>query len=318
MTLQEIIKCHSCRDLFPDNKEEAKKIYISLIKKYHPDVCKDPLCDKASAIINNLYNKTKKLLKSETFSNPQNNIQFDFLRRYEREDGFSYFSENSIYYLLDGKIINKVKPDILYRNISVYPDVYKQAKIFLPDVRKIIYTEDMKIFINIAVEKNEMPLDEFLDFFDGKPDARHCAWIISRLLGICCFAEINNIVFNCLCTENILINPELHTLRITGGWWFSSLNGEKMTGVQSEVYQNMPVSCHTDGIARKITDLESVKAICRKIFPEDSPEPLMKFSESICMNDAFSEMEFWENTIDKAFGGKYFTKINLCLADIYN
>ncbi len=315
MTIQEIIKCRSCSELFPDDSVQAEKIYLSLMKKFHPDVCSDSLCGEACAVINNLYSRIKKCPKIMKFH--AYNCDIDYIREYKREDGTMYFNSDSISYLLDHEIYDCLEnaPGFRY-NIS--PDILKQAESFLPDVRNIEQFPDNRIIVHIRTCKNEFPLDEAVNFFGGKPDPRHCAWIISRLLGMCCFAKISGIVWNCLCTENLLINPEMHTLRIAGGWWFSSEEGSKISGVQSEIYENMPSSCRTDGIARSITDLECVKSVCRKIFPENSPEPMQEFAENSCMSDAFDEMEYWEETINKSFGGKYFTPMKLCFADIYS
>ena len=135
---------------------------------------------------------------------------------------------------------------------------------------------------------------------------------------MCCFAAVSGIVLDSLCTENLLIDPKAHTLRLSGGWWFSERLGEKLTGAQSAVFEAMPPSCRSDGIAREIIDLECVKAVCREIFPKDSPQAALDYARSACMENAFEEMEVWERTISKAFGGRFFTPMPLCAADIFN
>jgi len=320
MTLQEIIKCRSCTELFPDDPKEAEKVYLSLIKRFHPDVCSDPLCGEASAVINNLYRRIKRSpsLKKFEADNCGCPLRFNYISRYAREDGIMYFSENNVYYQLDWSLNECVKNTISLEN-GIDINIARQAESFLPHIINFIPIDYKSgVFVDVKIKKGEFPLDKAFEFFGKNIDPRHCAWIISRLLGMCCFAELSGRVWNCLCTENMLINPAMHTLRIAGGWWFSSEKGKKISGVQHEIYENMPPSCRTDGIARPITDLECVKAVCRKIFPEDSPEPMLDFSESICMSNAFDEMEYWEETINKSFGGRYFTPMKLCFADIYS
>lgn len=316
ITAEEILKCRSCTEIFPDNPLEAEKIYISLMKKFHPDVCSDSLCGEVSAVINNLYRKFKNIPEKKHFS--LYNCDFQYIREYEREDGKMYFSDDSVYFILESELENIIYPAFKSLISGINQKALEQARSFLPRIKRTEIIGNGNIFLNTETEKGEFPLDEVLDFFGDDIDSRHCAWIISRLLGMCCFAQLGGNVWNCLSTDNLLINPKMHTLRIIGGWWFSAKDGQKMSGVQSGIYDIMPPSCRTDGIARSITDLECVKAICRKIFPKNSPKPMLDFSERPCMSDAFSEMEYWEDTIIKSFGGRFFTEMNICINDIYN
>lgn len=308
MNSKEILKCRSCTELFPDNPQEAEKIYISLMKKFHPDICSEPFCNEVSALVNNLYHRFKAEIKYYSHTD----YGFRYIREYEREDGKIYFSDDYVYFIPESELNDIMYPAFKSLTAGINPKVLEQAETFLPK------PEFNNTFLKMKTEKGEIPLDEVLDFFGKDIDPRHCAWIISRLLGICCFAKLGGIVWNCLSSDNLLINPEMHTLQIIGGWWFSAKEGSKMTGVQSEIYNIMPPSCRTDGIARSITDLECVKAICRKIFPKNSPAPMLEFAEKSCMSDSFSEMEYWEKTIIKSFGGRFFTEMKICIKDIYN
>ncbi len=38
LTAEQILKCRSCLELFPDDIKKADELYISLMKKYHPDI----------------------------------------------------------------------------------------------------------------------------------------------------------------------------------------------------------------------------------------------------------------------------------------
>lgn len=316
ITAEEILKCRSCRELFPDNTHEAEKVYISLMKKFHPDVCSDSLCNEVSAVINNLYRKFKNIPEKKCFS--LYNCDFQYIREYKREDGKMYFSDDSVCFILESELENIIYPAFKSLTSGINPKALEQAHSFLPRIKHTEIIGNGNIFLSTETDKGEFPLDEVLDFFGNDIDPRHCAWITSRLLGMCCFAELGGNVWNCLSTDNLMINPKMHTLRIVGGWWFSAKEGQKMSGVQSEIYDIMPPSCRTDGIARSITDLECVKAVCRKIFPKNSPKPMLDFAERPCMSDAFSEMEYWEDTIIKSFGGRYFTEMKICINDIYN
>ncbi|MGN0606812.1 MAG: hypothetical protein ACI4JM_09850 [Oscillospiraceae bacterium] len=323
MTDEQILKCKSCREIFPADIKEADKLYISLMKKYHPDVSDNPKAEEISAVITSLYNRIKKSPKWKYDSFCPENFDLPYIKCYRREDGIMYYCGDSVVY--------RIKSDAWQNNIfkisereyrlnaekDVNSAILKQSISALPEITDYFKMANGDLFIKAKLENDEFPLDELLDFYGNDIDSRHCAWIISRIIGLCCFAHIGGNVLNCICTDNFMVSPSQHSLRLTGGWWFINRYGEKMNGVQSEVYENMPVSSKTDKLARYTTDLECIKAICRKIFPKNSPNPMLEYAESVCRQDIFAEFESWENVINKSFGGRYFTKMKLCSSDIY-
>lgn len=322
MTDEQILKCKSCMELFPDDINEADKLYISLMKKYHPDVSDNPKAEEISAVITSLYNRIKKSPEWKYDSFCPENFDLPYIKCYRREDGIMYYCGDSVVY--------RIKSDAWKNNIFKSYDGYrinaekdvnsailKQSILALPEISDCFRMANGDLFIKIKLENDEFPLDELLDFYGNDIDSRHCAWIISRIIGLCCFAHIGGNVLNCICTSNFMVSPSQHSLRLTGGWWFINHNGEKMHGVQSEVYENMPISSKTDKLARYTTDLECIKAVCRKIFLKNSPQPMLEYADSICMQDIFAEFDKWENVINKSFGGRFFTEMKLCSADIY-
>ena len=320
MNLKEILDCRSCTELFPQDPAEAKKIYLDLVRRFHPDRCSDPESVRAMAVVNELYGRTRRSpAKSTVTLNAEGySRKARYIREYSREDGIMYYSGDSLCYVLDSELNGVIRKVLSRRTDRRMPqEVVRQMAMALPKSTELMPLADGRSCVFISAESGERPLDEVLSFYGKAFDSRHAAWIISRLLGLCCFAELGGIVLNSICTENLLINPAQHTVRLAGGWWFSAREGEKMFGAQSEVCSAMPASCRSDGLARHITDLECVKAVCRKIFPDSAPEPLHEFADSACSANAAEELERWEETICRAFGGRFFTPMKICLNDIF-
>ena len=322
MTDEQILKCRSCMELFPQDSRKAEELYISLMKKYHPDISDNPQAEKISAVITSLYSRVKKQPELKYKSFCPENFDLPYIKCYNREDGLMYYCGDCVVYIINSgawqeNIFKSYDGYRLNAEKDVVAEILKQSKPSLPEISDYFRMANGDLFIKVKLENDEIPLDELLEFYKDDIDPRHCAWITSRLIGLCCFAHIGGNVLNCLCTENFMVSPSQHSLRLAGGWWFIKHYKEKMHGVQSEVYENMPVSSKTDKLARFTTDLECIKAVCRKIFPANSPEPMLEYSESVCSQDIFSEFEKWDNTIKKSFGGRFFTKMKLCPADIY-
>ncbi|MBR6385938.1 MAG: hypothetical protein IKS03_07470 [Ruminococcus sp.] len=324
MEIDDILNCKYCIQLFPNDIETAKPLYLALMLKFHPDRCKDSRAVQICTVINEMYKRIENCRKYKELSvcSKGNMIDFKYLMRIQHGYGDEYIAEKNSCILINSddaeECIKKSKAtsNEYFRNGIDYK-ILSEAETFLPRISQFFDTNCGTL---ILTEKNEdeIPLSSVLKFHGGKLDSRHAAWIVSRLLGICCYAKIRNIVWNCLNEENLMINPRQHTVRISGGWWFACGEGEKLLGVQESVYDDMSISAKLSGIAEHSSDLECVKAICRRIFPDDAPDALKEFSESVCSENAFSEMENWEQAILKGFGERKFTEFLISMPDIKN
>jgi hypothetical protein len=308
-------------DIFPEDIALAQPLYMALMLKYHPDKCSDPRAPEATAVINELYGKLKKahITQEKLFRCGSHAVEIRYLMAMKQEYGMEYVGENRVYFLIDKALescftASEAGSDLFFREY-LPQQMLAQAEVFLPYVISVVSTDE-GLLIETGKRPGELPLTRILDFYGGHPDSRHAAWIISRLLGICCYAEAARIVWNCLTEENLFIDPAEHTVRVGGGWWFAAKEGHKMTGVQSVIYDSLSSLSRTDGTAEHITDLECVKALARRILPDDAPDAVRDYAESICSSSAFEEMEKWENVIIDGFGGRRFTQMNVRLPDI--
>ena len=295
MDIDRILDCKCCNELFPDDPALAQQLYMALMLKYHPDRCDDPRAAEASAVINTMYGKLKKsrCMNEKMFHRAGALVMpVNYFFSAEHEYGTEFIGEREL-----------------------PAGVMAQAEIFLPHIRDIFRTDE-GLLIRALKLREELPLTAVADFYGGKLPARHAAWIVSRMLGMCCYAEVRGIVLNCIAEENLLIDPKEHVVRIGGGWWFAAENGGRLIGVQSAVFDNMPVSSKTDGIARHVTDIECVKAVCRHILPDDAPDAIRDFAESISSASAIEEMDKWDCALKYAFGGRKFCNMNVSLPDI--
>ena len=321
MDIAEILKCKCCSDIFPEDINLAQPLYMALMLKYHPDKCSDPRAPEASAVINELYGKLKRAYtsKEKLFHSGSRAYEIKYLMELKQEYGMEYIGDRSVYLLIgndltDCFINSEARSDLFFREY-LPRQILAQAEVFLPSVTRIFDTDD-GLLIETCKRAGELPLTKVLDFYGGSLDDRHAAWIISRLLGICCYAEARGIVWNCLAEENLLIDPAEHTVRVAGGWWFAAREGNRMTGVQSSIYDSLSSLSRTDGTAWHITDLESVKALARRILPDKAPYAVRDYAESICSSSASEEMEKWEGAIIKGYGERRFTHMNVRLPDI--
>ena len=321
MNISEILSCKCCGDIFPEDMSLAQPLYMALMLKYHPDKCSDPRAPEASAVINELYGKLKKpvTFREKLLYCGRHAVGIKYIMELPQEYGTEFVSDRNAYFLIDKDYADcfnesEARSDLFFREY-LPQQVLAQAEAFLPVVSSVIRTDE-GILVETCKRTGELPLSKIADFYGGTIDSRHTAWIISRLLGICCYAEARGIVWNCLAEENLFIDPAEHTVRVGGGWWFAATEGCKMTGVQSVIFDRLPTQTKTDGIARHITDPESVKALAMRLLPDDAPEAVKDYARSVCSASASEEMEKWERAIVDGFGGRRFTQMNIRLPDI--
>ncbi len=325
MNAERIRQCKCIAELFDGmDSEEAKKHYFSLMRTFHPDYGGIDADMDTAAVINTLYMKLRRTPCTTPHSlyHPYDGLplySFESLLDYEHEYGKEYLTESQCIYCLTPD-----NDDFFADYTAKFPflfarhddaDMQKESEWFFPQIEHILQTQD-----GIAVlqkrPSDEIPLSEAIAFYGGKLDSRHAAWVTSRLQALCCYAYYHGFAWNCLTEENLYINPVQHTLRIGGGWWFASEIGKKMTGVQSSVYECLPMTSKTSGFADEMTDMECVKAICRRMFPADAPKPMREYAESVCSRNAIEEFAAWDRTLTDSFGSRTFVRMYLSLRDI--
>lgn len=322
MMIDQILKCKCSLDLFSEEPIEAQQQYLKLMLQFHPDRCNDPRAAEVSAAINTLYDRLRRSpkLHTQTFrSRGGDPISVQYWLEQPHEYGIAYYGQGEFFDWIHADSAECFVHSPMLRTgflpLHLPYEIKKQAKHFVPQV--ISYTElSDGILVRSELPVNEIPLAEAVTFYGGKLDCRQAAWIISRLLDICCYASFCDFVWNCLLEENLLIDPQQHTVRVGSGWWFAAETGTKLSGVQPDVYDCMPLSARTGGLSDPITDLECVKAICRRIFPHDAPASILRFAESACASDAVSEMERWDQALIEGFGERRFCPWQLRLHDL--
>jgi hypothetical protein len=176
-------------------------------------------------------------------------------------------------------------------------------------------------YIAVSKEPNEYPMDLFLKAYQERLTWKDIAWMISRMIDLCCFLNVNNLVLNGFAEENLFINPDNHSIHIYGGWWYAGEAGTKdMIGTCNAVYSVMTSKNKTDHINDPLTDIESIRTISRRLIEgkADIPEPLMKWINAGSSNDPIEEYSRWNNALDDGrTGPRHFTVFNAKPEEIY-
>lgn len=327
-----IFEAKTCWDIFPRDISQIKTVYQQLVRKYHPDVSglERKAADQLYIRINRFYqeaenrlqdiNKTIRVSKEfVTASGVTKRISY--LRESSFELGVQYIGSSIVSYEFFGN--GKKYAENARENLGTlkYSDS-GMADEFSKCVPKFVDLLDLKNGNSLLVLEKApgyFRLQDILNCYpDGIPD-RHVAWIVSRLLNLCCFFKSLNLSSNGISLDNCFINPEFHALTLVGGWWYSVGIGEPMLGTKKEIYNLMTPLLKTEKRGSSLTDIESVKYLGRYLIKNQPvPDSFEAWLNGGSTLSPFEEFQRWDDSLTESYGSHQFIPMELAEADVYH
>lgn len=329
--IDKILAANKVSDIFAEN-EDIKKAYHSYVKLIHPDVCDDPRAQDAFVILKEYYEYASKHQGSLNVSycmTGQKILLHKALDIQAFELGARYVTNDRVIYLLDtdkekywNNYVDMVTGMRKKLDYIGNKDIQKYYYPLIPDIQNKWQTQKSKRFgIEVKKPPNEYPLDLFMKAYKDDLGGRDVAWIISRMINLCCFLRWSGypIVLNGFTESNLFINPDKHSLHIYGGWWYATPVGEKMIGTSKDIYACMDYKTKTDHISTQLTDMECVRAIARRITEGnvDIQKSMLDWIHSGSLDDPIEENRRWDKALEQAYGPRKFIKFTADPAKIY-
>lgn len=199
----------------------------------------------------------------------------------------------------------------------------EEVERYLPSITKTFEVEDRLCMI-LDKTSDLVLLKDVLDYFDGKLDPKHVAWILSSLHNLSCYLSYAKLSHGDISLNTYFISPKFHSGVLLGGWWYATEIGKKMIGVPSRTYNlfSKEVKERKEGDPR--TDLDLIRAIGRELLGDSAginvsaPEVMKTWLRCITSGDAIKDYATWKNKIITAgFGGRYFTEMEVTPEQIY-
>lgn len=180
--------------------------------------------------------------------------------------------------------------------IYIFKDTF-DADRFLNSIRQMAFPEaDSKLYRSFPELKTSIDLlkgkalvflrrPHFypLEFF--KPmEARHVAWVVSRMENICCALEYSGLQHGDINERSLFINVKTHEGTLFGDW----TKVDRMT---------------TD------KDLIDIRKTAETVVePGDGPKEFYEFLASKPKGNSYDDFSCWDSVIEKGFGGHNFIK----------
>ena len=321
--INKVLAANYCGDLFDNNEALIKEKYRLFAKVIHPDICHEQGAVEAFTKLNNLYYRALDDIKNGVWEEnevlwiPGNPKGIKYLNRKKFELGWRYVTQDSVIYIFDpGK--EKYRDRFVTMARRIQYDDSKMLDKYKPKMPIIKETTPSAIYVNRLLS-DDYPMDSFISAYGWSLTGRDIAWMISRMCDLLCFLHHNNIVMNSIKPENLFINPNLHTISIYGGWWYSTFSGEKLLGTTKDIYELMPMTARTNKVSDPVTDAESVRIIFRKLIngKKDIPKPIADWINAGSLGNPYEEFKRWDQALNEAYGVRKFQILTVNPDEIY-
>lgn len=324
--------------VFSNERSHCEAERHALLKKWHPDVNKDPQAVQVFQHIQELFRVAiskiengRWVLADRVEFSDRHGRQYalKFRRVHNFELGRMYVGDENLLFEVD------TKHDVLFRTgvarISDFKyasaDMQKEMKRFLPAFKKNIQGIDHE-YLLLAKAPDVVPLQDLLDHCNGQVPVKHVAWIISSMLNVLCYLWWAGLTHNAVALDTFFVSPRQHNGLLLGGWWYSRPEGTRLPAVPTRTAALMTYGQRHSALASISLDQDLVRAVGRELLGDpvgtklhanpEIPKVLAEWLLSSTTQDPVKDYGTWLNSVlPAAFGKRRFQKWDLTPTDIY-
>lgn len=310
--------------IFPGDAVAVGAEFRKLLKTWHPDVCKDP---KAGDVVAHLTALRDRLVEAP--AKPDGvlialaggrALRFHALRSREFDAGEIHVGSKTIAYRVVGEFPDRIPA-------FSFPDdrLRKEMERFLPQVRKVEDTPDGRLHVFVRTPDQFLLSDVMAAL--GPLDPLHVAWIVSGMLNIATFLDLQGIGHGGIAPDVLLISPKYHSVALTGPFVFATRKGKRPKSLPERTLDAVPrIAVKGEAMDASI-DLELVRLTARECLGVRSPSQLLtvpglpeQVAVWLASSPAATAMEdyaSWERARDAGFGPRRFVKWDIPPDRIY-
>lgn len=220
-----------------------------------------------------------------------------------------YVSRSNIIFHMHGDSTHTAESYRRMVSLLDYPSAdVRSLSDFFPRVTGGFQLSDGTQLLVIAKDEDEYPLCLF-----GELSPRHTAWIISRLENICCVLEYSGLVHPNISLDTVFINPYTHQACLYGDWW----DVVKKNTYSADGTHIARTSENLVGLRRTAAQLLDFPTLSAVRHTDSVPKALIDFLTGIPADTAYEDFAVWDATIEKAFGGRKFIRMDTDDEQIY-
>jgi hypothetical protein len=317
-------------------EKEARKLFM----RWHPDHGSGPRGWDVFDRLKKLNKAAKRKAAEGTWETPgllairgTDGTQFElrFSRKVALEVGTMYVGRTVVAFDISTDNLDLL--DDAQRSIArlsyANDPMRKEFSRYFPEVVKKVETATGAMLVLKKTAK-EMLLQDVLEFYKGKMPAAHVAWVLSRLLNIACYLEIQGKVsHNAIGPDTVFISPEEHTAHLFGGWWFATPLGAPMKAASQRMMLCAPPAVLQKKVGDTRTDMEMIQALGRELLGDSTgvrlakdasvPAALVDWLQLSTHQSAVATYKDWQSRVlIEAFGPRKFVPMDLSHDRLYD
>lgn len=329
--VEEFLLILSCPDDEPErltSREDAKDFFISMIKKYHPDVNDHPSAKDVFIKLRKLQKLAIQKLAENDWNTPgevkfyyhlvKKNILFRYIHKRPFELGTAYMARGHLLWNFKSEF------KMIYDNLPKYPFFNYSSPSMKKDFEQLLPYEFSTSSIdggcNFTMRRpdNSYPLSDVLNRLGGTIDPKHVAWIINRLYSISCYLQWAGLTHNDISLSTVFVNPGKHWCYLLGGWQYHSKVGKPLSYLPTRTILNLSQDTKTKKIAVHKTDLNLVRLLARELLgSQPLPTPMEKFFKYTSSGDAITDFGLWQEMLLQSFGARRFVELKVNMENYY-
>lgn len=330
-------KLSAAADLFPGTEKEIRKAFTKLAKQWHPDTTNEM---QARAVFEHIIALRDTALDGQTSGSVACKANIPFVR----PDGRTF----------QAKVLKTTVNDIGNAHIGANsisyeygPDLLDIAQIETARIKGFRFHDDrmraeMKKSLPELVSHVELKGGAALNIFKRPPGevlladlievsgylpAAHAAWLCSGLMNIACYLDWSGIIHGAIGLDNVLVNPEKHSVRLVGGWGFSCLSGERPVMLPNRSLDICPAMVLKDYIPDNSLDLNLIRRTVNEAMGDPRgmslrkngvPEAVASFLTTGPDGSAATDYGNWMQALEEGWGKRRFVKFNMPAARVYS
>lgn len=327
---QRILDIEKPEELFPGDLDEAKKVFLTLAKRWHPDNQDGDA--GVMAVVNDLYDKAVTLIKDGRWAGKSSmtvvleskrNVKFRYLTSRPFELGHTYIGDTHVSSILNSEFSEMVENAESLKFDYASERMEQEMKKYLPRDTQSYKLEDSRILFKGTKTPDLLCLRDVSNHYGGKLPPKHVAWIGSGLHNLACYLQWSRLVHSNISLDSVFIDPQMHHVALLDGWWYTTKSGSKITHLPERSVQFLPFHSKVWRVSDCLIDQELIRATIRELLGDiwgrklKEPAPLVKWVKNPAEGDAVELYKQWHSVLEETFGKRRFVEMKLTSKDVY-
>jgi hypothetical protein len=307
-------------------------VYHALAKRWHPDA--EDGDATVFAHIGQLVERAKHLASAGMWHLPGafeftaagKQYRVRYHRAFDFELGKVLFGQTRLTYVIRQEFAEQAANARTIIGKLTYPDD-KTREVMGRYLPKVIEYHETTTDVVVSIEKpaDLIRLRDLLTHL-GTIDAKHVAWMVSRMLNLASYLENQKLCHHDFSLDTLFTSPEHHSLCLLGGWWYAASAGSDLKGkiLPARTIANGPSSLIATKIATLRTDPELIRLTGRELLGDASgislasnPDIRPEIASWLRMSGTGSALQDFTVWFEKALGKRRFVVLPVKACDVY-